>query len=122
MCSVAVLLITAGNATTKTRAFCGQPTLGSITRHAQVSCQPSSILSLLSVWRSIYRIPNRVSLSSEDAKRTIIEGTGNGCERGKTPRGGRQGTPFNLPRCSSNLRTIGTRVHKTHKVGQVING
>src|SRR6185312_9908724 len=37
------------------------------------------------------------------AKRIIIEGTGNGYERGKTPRGGRQGTPFNLPRCSSNL-------------------
>ena len=41
--------------------------------------------------------------SSEDAKKIIFERTGNGCERGKTPRGGRQGTPFNLPRCSSNL-------------------
>ena len=76
-----VLLLTTGNATTKTRAFCGQPTPGSITRHAQVSREPSSILSLLSVWRSIYRTSNRVSLSSEGAKRTIIEGTGNGCER-----------------------------------------
>ena len=41
--------------------------------------------------------------SSEDAKKIIFERTGNGCERGKTPRGGRQRTPFNLPRCSSNL-------------------
>ena len=76
---------------------------GSITWHAQVSREPPSTLSLLSVWRSIYRISNRVSLSSEDAKRIIIEGTGNGCECGMTPRGGRQGIPFNLPRCSSNL-------------------
>ena len=93
----------AGNDTTKMRAICGQSAPGSITRHAQVSHEPPSTLSLLSVWRSIYRIPNRVSLSSEDAKKIIFEGTGNGCERGKTPRGGRQGTPFNLPRCSSNL-------------------
>ena len=78
-----VLLLATGNATMKTRAFCGQPTQGSITRHAQVSREPSSIMSLLSVWRSIYQTSNRVSLSSEDAKRIIFEGTGNGCERGR---------------------------------------
>ena len=81
-----------------------QPTPGSITWPAQVSPEPYSTLSLLSIWRSIYiGSQNRVSLSSEGAKRTIIEGTSNGCECGKTPRGGRQGTPFNLPRCLSNL-------------------
>ena len=103
ICSVVVLLVMAGNATTKMRVFYEQPTPGSITWHAQVSHEPSSTLSLLSVWRSIYRIPSRVSLSPEDARRIISEGTGNGCERRKTPRGGRQVTLFNLLRCSSNL-------------------
>ena len=103
ICSVVVLLVMAGNATTKIRAICGRSTPGSITRHAQVSREPPSTLSLLSVWRSMYRTPNRVSHSSEVAKRIISEGTGNGCERRKTPRGGRQVTLFNLLRCSSNL-------------------
>ena len=49
----------------------------------QVSRESPSILSLLSVWRSIYQTSNRVSLSSKDAKRIIFEGTGNGCERGR---------------------------------------
>jgi len=42
--------------------------------------EPYSHLSLLSVWRSIYRTPNRVSPSSEVTKRIILEGNGNGCK------------------------------------------
>ena len=104
------------------RAFCAQPTPSSIARHTQVSREPPSILSLLSVWRSIYRTPNRVSLSSEVAKRIIFEGTSDGCKCEKTPRGGRQGTLFDLPDAQAIYAiTIGTRGHKTHKVGQVTN-
>ena len=36
VCSVVVLLVTTGNTTTKTRAFYGQSTSGSIARHALV--------------------------------------------------------------------------------------
>ena len=44
------------------------------------TCEPYSHLSLLFVWKSIYRAPNRVSPSSEVTKRIIFEGNGNGCK------------------------------------------
>ena len=111
-----------GNATMKTRAFCGQPTLGSITRHAQVSREPSLIMSLLSVWRSIYQTSNRVSLSSKDAKRIIFEGTGNGCERGRLQKVVDKGLRLICLDAQAIFAiTIGIGGHKTRKVGQITN-
>ena len=96
VCSVVVLLVTTGNTVTKTRAFYGQSTSGSIARHALVlrllvmmhyantpTCyllvnHPQIYLLFLS--GNLYA-RSKSSNSSEVAKRITFGRIGNGCER-----------------------------------------
>ena len=82
----------AGNATTKMRAFCGQLTSGSITRHAQVRRGLSSkeLVMDMNVGRLQEVVDKELRLICPDAQAIYAI-------------------------------TVGTRGHKTRKVGQVIN-
>ena len=96
VCSVVVLLVTTGNTMTKTRAFYGQSTSGSIARHALVlrwlvmihyATTPTCYLlvNLLQIYLlflsgNLYA-RSKSSKSSEVAKRITFGKIGNGCER-----------------------------------------
>ena len=87
-----VLLVVTGNATTKMRAFCGQSTSGSTTRHAQVRRGLSSkeLVMDMNVGRLQEVVDKGLRLICPDAQAIYAI-------------------------------TVGTRGHKTRKVGQVIN-
>ena len=87
-----LLLVVTGNATMKMRAFCGQSTSGSITRHAQVRRGLSSkeLVMDMNVVRLQEVVDKELHLICPDAQAIYAI-------------------------------TVGTRGYKTRKVGQVIN-